>query len=162
MIIDTIIFDFYGVILKNIKENVLLGSRELIPYEETISFIRSIPIDYTLAIGSASNTLIIKEALEIFNLVDHFKIILGASDVANFKPHPEVYEKVLHKLNKTAEQAIVIEDSPAGIEAAHAAGLKCAVVLNSHTRKQLQTADIFLPNFETINFEGFLELIKKS
>jgi len=45
-----------------------------------------------------------------------------ADDVAMLKPHPEPYLKALELLDAPADGTIVLEDSPAGVTAAEAAG----------------------------------------
>ncbi len=49
-----------------------------------------------------------------------------ADDVRNLKPHPEPYLTAMELLGVRAENSVVLEDSPAGISAAEAAG--CHVV----------------------------------
>jgi HAD superfamily hydrolase (TIGR01509 family) len=49
-----------------------------------------------------------------------------ADDVRNLKPHPEPYLTAMSLLGVTPESTVVLEDSPAGVAAAEAAG--CHVV----------------------------------
>ncbi|MEO8106380.1 MAG: HAD family phosphatase [Actinomycetes bacterium] len=55
-----------------------------------------------------------------------FRHQVTADDVENLKPHPEPYLTALGLLGATASQSVVLEDSPAGVNAAEAAG--CHVV----------------------------------
>ncbi|MCZ3389274.1 MAG: HAD family phosphatase [Actinomycetia bacterium] len=55
-----------------------------------------------------------------------FRYQVTAEDVANLKPHPEPYLSALSLLGASAERSVVLEDSPAGVAAAEAAG--CHVV----------------------------------
>ncbi|MEO0392747.1 MAG: HAD family phosphatase [Pseudomonadota bacterium] len=48
--------------------------------------------------------------------------------IQNPKPHPEGYVKALNRVGANRTQAVVFEDSKAGVEAAHAAGLKCVQI----------------------------------
>jgi len=57
---------------------------------------------------------------------DPFFHQVTADDVTNLKPHPEPYLTALDLLGVTARGAVVLEDSPAGVRAAEAAG--CHVV----------------------------------
>jgi HAD superfamily hydrolase (TIGR01509 family) len=57
---------------------------------------------------------------------DPFFHQVTADDVANLKPHPEPYLTALDLLGVTAGGVVVLEDSPAGVCAAEAAG--CHVV----------------------------------
>lgn len=55
-----------------------------------------------------------------------FEVTVCADDVERLKPHPEPYLRALGLLDVVAERTVVLEDSPAGVHAAEAAG--CAVV----------------------------------
>lgn len=57
-----------------------------------------------------------------------FEFILTKEDVSRIKPDPEVYELAVKRLGLLKEQCLVIEDSPAGIIAAKAAGLSIIAV----------------------------------
>lgn len=46
-----------------------------------------------------------------------FDLTLSSDDVLNSKPNPEVYLKVLNRLNISSDEAIVVEDSYSGIKA---------------------------------------------
>jgi HAD superfamily hydrolase (TIGR01509 family) len=72
---------------------------------------------------------------------DHFEIIHSATgllkffefhitreDYANSKPHPDAYLTALKRKELDPQRCIVIEDSPRGCAAAHAAGLRCLVI----------------------------------
>ena len=55
-----------------------------------------------------------------------FKHVVTADDVQQFKPHPEPYLTALDLLGVEAARTVVLEDSPAGVTSAEAAG--CHVV----------------------------------
>lgn len=55
-----------------------------------------------------------------------FRHHVTADDVNNLKPHPEPYLSALDLLGVSAARSVVLEDSPAGVAAAEAAG--CHVV----------------------------------
>ncbi len=59
------------------------------------------------------------------------RTIVAADDVTACKPDPAGYLEALRRLGASAEDAIVIEDSIAGIESGHAAG--CAVIAVAHS-----------------------------
>jgi beta-phosphoglucomutase-like phosphatase (HAD superfamily) len=48
---------------------------------------------------------------------------VSCNEVQNGKPDPEGYNSILEKLSISASDAIAVEDSPAGIEAALSAGI---------------------------------------
>jgi len=61
--------------------------------------------------------------LEMAGISDKFTSIICGDDVINSKPNPEIFLKAAEKLDADPKKCIVLEDSPAGIEAAHNAGM---------------------------------------
>jgi beta-phosphoglucomutase-like phosphatase (HAD superfamily) len=55
-----------------------------------------------------------------------FDVIVAAEDVARSKPAPDGYQKAIAALGVSPHECLVVEDSVAGIAAAHAAG--CLVI----------------------------------
>lgn len=93
-------------------------------------------------------------------LADAFDVIVSANDTHFGKPHPEGYLKGLEALQArgaplplSAEACLVIEDSLAGIEAAHAAGMRCLAITNSYAKEELQSADWVRTTLEGLQLE---------
>ena len=57
-------------------------------------------------------------------LDDAFDVVLGVDDVRNPKPAPDLYLDACRNLNVAPAAAIALEDSPPGVAAARAAGLR--------------------------------------
>lgn len=89
-----------------------------------------------MAIGSAAIPFNINFVLDNLNIRSYFKAIVGAEDVANSKPDPETFTKGAEILGVAANQCIVFEDAPKGVEAAQNAGMKCVVLTTMHTRAE--------------------------
>ena len=68
--------------------------------------------------------------------LDVFDVVVTGSDVTELKPDPAVYYETLARLGLSAGEAIAIEDSANGVQAAQAAGLRCVAVVNGYTRDQ--------------------------
>lgn len=75
--------------------------------------------------------------LEVLGLQEAFDIVATRDDVERGKPDPEIYDLVAGELDVQAEACLVIEDSPAGVRAALAAGMWCIAVATPFTRHQL-------------------------
>jgi HAD superfamily hydrolase (TIGR01509 family) len=56
-----------------------------------------------------------------------FTVMICGEDVAAKKPHPEAYQVALQRLGCRAAQTLAIEDAPAGVAAAAAAGVPVVV-----------------------------------
>ena len=76
--------------------------------------------------------------LKILELEDAFNVVATRDDVENSKPDPEIYQLVLAELGVSAAQALVIEDSPAGVEAALNAGTDVVAVATPFTEARLR------------------------
>ena len=74
-----------------------------------------------IALGSASKNA--RPILEKTGILPLFDAIVDGNDVSNAKPDPEVFLQAAKKLGVTNENAIVFEDSVAGIQAANIAGM---------------------------------------
>jgi beta-phosphoglucomutase len=72
-----------------------------------------------IALGSASKNA--RPILEKTNIMHFFDAIVDGNDVSNAKPDPEVFLQATRKLGITNQNAIVFEDSVAGIQAANSA-----------------------------------------
>jgi HAD superfamily hydrolase (TIGR01509 family) len=71
---------------------------------------------------------------ESLDLLRHFRFVLTAECYVNSKPSPEPYLLGLERLGLRAEECVVVEDSPRGLQAASAAGMRCIVLRNVLTR----------------------------
>lgn len=60
-----------------------------------------------------------------------FEVTVCGDDVANRKPHPEPYLTAVRALGVSSDRCVAIEDSPAGLESALAAGLTAVGVPSS-------------------------------
>ncbi|MDO5516992.1 MAG: HAD family phosphatase [Clostridium sp.] len=79
--------------------------------------------DFKMAIATSSPRTKLDMQLHIHNLEEVFDEIICADDVTKSKPDPEIFLTAAKKLNSKPEKCIVIEDSPAGIQAAYNAGI---------------------------------------
>ncbi|HEX9108662.1 MAG TPA: HAD-IA family hydrolase [Longimicrobiales bacterium] len=88
-------------------------------------------------------------------------VLVAADEVANGKPHPEGYLAAARRLGVSAADCIVVEDAPAGIEAAHAGGMRVLGVPTSHEASELAGADLVARSLGAIRVhvqDGRLEL----
>ena len=76
------------------------------------------------AVASNAEPQNIDFVLDQFGLREHFSIAVSGMDVSRPKPFPDIYLEAARRLNATPEQAIVFEDSPTGLQAALAAGMR--------------------------------------
>ncbi len=65
-----------------------------------------------------------------------FDVVLAGDVVPRKKPAPDIYELALERLGVPPSDALVIEDSRNGLEAAAGAGLRCLVTVNGYTAEE--------------------------
>lgn len=116
--------------------------------------------------GSGQATLLDNVTRKFHGLFTKDKMVT-AYDVENGKPHPEPYLKGLIKAgNLQANQAIVVENAPRGVEAAVAAGIFTIAINTGPLDEQVlhdAGADIVLPSMEALNdnFGEYYKIIKE-
>lgn len=89
-----------------------------------------------MAIGSAAPPFNINFVMDNLNIRHYFQEIISGDDVAESKPHPEVYLKAARYLDVEPHSCIVFEDAPKGVEAALNAGMKAIVITTMHTQEE--------------------------
>jgi sugar-phosphatase len=65
------------------------------------------------------------------------QIVVSGDDVRQGKPAPEPYLVGADRLGKGVERVVVVEDAPAGVEAARAAGMRVIGITTTHSREEL-------------------------
>ena len=69
-------------------------------------------------------------------------VFVTADDVVQGKPDPECYRAAARHLAVAPPDCIVVEDSPTGVAAATAAGMRVVAVLTTHPATALAGADV--------------------
>lgn len=80
-----------------------------------------------MRIGLASNSprFLVDAALESAGMTDAFDVIVTSDDVEHAKPEPDIYLLACQRLGVDPAEAVALEDSASGVQAAKAAGLTC-------------------------------------
>ena len=87
-----------------------------------------------LAIASNAYTGYIDNALQGLNLGAHFPVRVGADQVTNPKPAPDVYLLAAERLGIDPAHCAAIEDSRVGMQAAASAGMRVVAVPDKRSR----------------------------
>ena len=93
---------------------------------ELLSFLKE--NKYKIALASSSKRQIISLYLDIEEMPDVFDIIIAGDEVTKGKPDPEIFLKACTGLGIDPKDALVLEDSLAGIEAASRGGIPSILV----------------------------------
>ena len=104
-----------------IAEEVIAGTDDLLMpgVANTLQWLK----EKGIAMAVASSTVLEKTVshLEHARLLSWFDAVVGGDMVENGKPAPDIFLKAAQLLDLQPEECVVVEDTPAGIRAAHAA-----------------------------------------
>ena len=101
--------------------------------------LQSLPLD-RWAIVTSGTRLVATARLRLTGLPVP-DVLVPADDVVQGKPHPEPYLKAALLLAVNPEECLVIEDAPAGIQSAHAGGMKAIGITSTFPASELKEAD---------------------
>lgn len=81
-----------------------------------------------MGIVTSSSRPSVEYRIAQYHLAEPFQTIVSIDDVENPKPHAEPYQIALKRLKANPDETLVFEDSPSGVQAALAAGLRVVFV----------------------------------
>ena len=83
---------------------------------------------YTLSLATSTSRRHAARLLKSTGIYGYFDRYLYGDMVTRYKPAPDIFLKAAELLGRLPQDCLVVEDSPNGIRAAHAAGAKPAMV----------------------------------
>lgn len=140
--------------------------QHLILFPGVPEFVARLTTSFPLAICSGARQHEIEIVLDKSGLTNYFQVIISADQIHAGKPDPGGYLATLGALRRQvsglselrAAECLVIEDAPAGIQAAHAAGMRCLAVTNSCRAGDLTEAELVVGNLGTVYNNDLLRL----
>lgn len=124
--------------------------------EEFIELLRS--NNFKLAVASSAPKKFVLTTLETLQLKEKFSAITTGDEIKHGKPDPTIFLLTAKKLGIVSSDCLVIEDAPAGIKAAKAAGMKSIAIATTANRKDLEIADKTINSFNEISLEDIKNL----
>lgn len=128
-----------------------VGKAEL--FEGVAENLPLLQVQYRLALATSSSD---QDAAAVFRktqLDQYFPVIVTADQIERLKPSPDCYLVASDRLGLFTDACLVVEDSPAGVQAAKEAGMYTLAVTNSRTAADLKGADkIFTSTQEAIEW----------
>lgn len=107
--------------------------------------------DVRRAVASSGTRPYLAAVLKSIGLDDSFKVIVSGDDVPKGKPAPDIFLRAAERLDVAPSACLVLEDAPAGVAAAKAAGMRCVAVPNEFSRNlDLSAADHRLPSLRHV------------
>ena len=115
-------------------------------FEDFVADLKNSGISCALA---TSNAWWIVEAISEIHPLSHFFDTITTGEEVDFKkPDPDLFLLTAQKIGVESSECLVIEDSNAGIEAAHRAGMKAIGIYRDRNHAQeLKEADLLIRNF---------------
>lgn len=95
------------------------------------------------AVASSAPPENITAIMQQFALDKYFSVLVSASNLPS-KPDPAVFLTAATRLEVEPADCLVIEDAPAGAQAALSAGMACLVVLTTRRRSEFPTVQFYL------------------
>ena len=106
------------------KEEVYVENMgDMRPLEEVAAFARKVAKFGKVSIASGGYLPVVLKTLEAIGFKDFFSVIVTTEQVPRGKPFPDMFLEAAKRMDVPPSECLVLEDSPAGIEAAKAAGM---------------------------------------
>lgn len=113
-------------------------------------------------VGSSTPRANLEFIMERTHLREYFFDMVGAEDVTQGKPAPDVFLKAAQKIQRDPAQCLVFEDAFVGIDAALAAKMKVLAVATTHPLEKLQgKATLAVQSLTEITAAGLIETLLK-
>jgi HAD superfamily hydrolase (TIGR01509 family) len=110
-----------------------------------------------VAVASSASDAYVCGHLDRLAVRDGFDVVVCRDHVERGKPFPDLYLRAIAELGVAAREAIAFEDSPNGIAAAKAAGLRCVAVPNPITAAlDLSAADLRIDSLGALTLEELI------
>jgi HAD superfamily hydrolase (TIGR01509 family) len=137
-----------------LRTEMIIGNLALMPgASEIIAFARDAGLRLGLATSNRRHQAVI--SLAETGLTGQFDAEVSGDDVSQGKPFPEIFLTAARLLGVVPSQCVVLEDAPAGVMAAAAAGMRCVFVPNGYSLEGAVpvSADVTVPTlFEAIDW----------
>jgi len=98
------------------------------PIAEVVSFAREVARFAKVSVASGGVLPVVTRTIEAIGLRDLFPVIVTSEQVNRGKPFPDLFLEGARRMAVTPGDCLVLEDSPAGFEAAQAAGMDYVIV----------------------------------
>ena len=115
---------------------------------------------YAMAIGSSGPPKNVQLVLDSLPGAEHITASVTGKDVTRGKPDPQVFLIAAEKLGVQPIRCAVLEDAPAGVEAARRANMAAVALTGTADRETLGAdADMVVESLRELTPEGLAELI---
>jgi beta-phosphoglucomutase len=133
------------------------------PMEHATDLIASLTTaGWNVAIGTSAPQANLDQGIEGLRVGPFVTATTCGDEVTHGKPDPEVFLSCATKLNVLPKQCVVIEDAPAGIEAAQRGGMaSVGLASKGRTRADLARADLVIDSLLELTPERLAALLQR-
>ncbi len=114
--------------------------------------------DLPIGCGTNAEPENLSFVLQAAGLSHLFRVAVDGFQVKRPKPWPDIYLRAAELLGVEPARCIVFEDSHAGIEAAHAAGMRVVAIKTTHD--EFDSVDLAVNDFNAPELEPFLARVR--
>ncbi|UCE58339.1 MAG: HAD family phosphatase [Phycisphaerales bacterium] len=111
-----------------------------------------------LAVGSSGPRPNIDLVLDAMGAKELISVIVSGDDVTRGKPDPQVFSLACGRLGISSNRCVVVEDAPAGVTAAHAAGIAAVAVLIHHPADAFEEVEGVVQSLSDLSVEKLVSL----
>jgi len=135
------------------RRNALYEERldEVPAFPDTVRLMERVPDGTKLAVATGSRRMEVDRILTRLGLVSRFHAIVTAENYARAKPAPDPFLAAARRVHLPPASCLVIEDSLAGITAAHAAEMRVVAVDRGRGAAGLDQADWIVANLDELS-----------
>ena len=117
---------------------------------------------FRLAVGSSGPPENVDLVVNGLNIGRYFQTFVTAREVTRGKPHPQVFQRAAEGLGLPPGLCAVVEDAPAGVEAARAAGCTAIALVGMHPAESLGKAHRVVTSLRELSPEAIATLIQQA
>jgi len=160
---DDIIPQFLGFLsaeqLKALADRKEAYFRELIreravPLPGAMELMRELhEAGFAQALASSTPIENIQLISDVLGLKRYLSVLVSGETVARGKPAPDIFLKAASELHMHSSWCVVIEDAVAGVQAAHAAGMRCIAVVGNRDLPGLREAELMVKDLTEVDVE---------
>ena len=154
---------------KTVIYQAMVAEREVL-YPGAERFVRECANRFPLMIVTGTLRAEAEAILRRTKLRDLFLDIIAAEDVERGKPEPDGFIAALGRIGfilrqrdpVLAEECLVVEDTPAGIDGAHRAGMKVLALCHVTSADALAAADVVRASIRDLDLDDVIHAVKES
>jgi len=142
----------------------LIAARDFTVFPDALCFAqalaaKSIPLAVASSSKNADQMMRLIPLAPGRTLLDLFAANVCGRDLAHGKPHPEIFLTAAQELGAAPATCLVVEDAPAGIQAAHAGGMMALGIARQGDAALLRAADadLVVASLDDVELDALIE-----